>query len=224
MLTGHKKENSAGLSLGEEHGWKQTTTDEDKESKEKGKIAEGEKWTAEKGKDGQDWYKDSGHKKHGWKNVYHKEEYGDSNKYHDIYQDKDWKKKWKKWDKGKDDYKKHKFAKNKKSKKHDVTHTEKGLKKKKSKKEKYKIHSDFEKDKKKKKKRKNKHKKNHSNYIEEGSSMSFRFLPRGLRLRHRLDKGKKSFSSSKSKYLYCSFDPNLYFAPFETNSNLNKQT
>ena len=70
---------------------------------EKGKSDEdGAAWSKELGKLGFDWFKDHGHRKHGWKNVYHKEEWGDSKKYHDIFHDRDWKKKWNKWDKEKE--------------------------------------------------------------------------------------------------------------------------
>lgn len=68
----------------------------------------------EEGKLGVYWFKDSGHKKHGWKNVYHKEEWGDSKKFHDIFHDKDWKKKWNKWDNSKEKSKGSKYKSEKK--------------------------------------------------------------------------------------------------------------
>lgn len=68
----------------------------------------------EEGKLGVYWFKDSGHKKHGWKNVYHKEEWGDSKKFHDIFHDKDWKKKWNKWDSSKEKSKGSKYKSDKK--------------------------------------------------------------------------------------------------------------
>lgn len=79
----------------------ESTDGDGKAEKEKG-DSEGAAWSKELGKLGFDWFKDQGHRKHGWKNVYHKEEWGDSKKYHDIFHDRDWKKKWNKWDKEKE--------------------------------------------------------------------------------------------------------------------------
>lgn len=88
----------------------------------------------EEGKLGVYWFKDSGHKKHGWKNVYHKEEWGDSKKFHDIFHDKDWKKKWNKWDNSKEKSKGSKYKSEKKryaaKKLDDEKKFEKGTKKK----------------------------------------------------------------------------------------------
>lgn len=91
---------------------KKELKEDEMKTKDEGKKDDNYK-SKEEGKLGVYWFKDSGHKKHGWKNVYHKEEWGDSKKFHDIFHDKDWKKKWNKWDNSKEKSKRSKYQSDK---------------------------------------------------------------------------------------------------------------
>ena len=112
-------------------------TDGDGKAAKDNYDTEGGAWSKELGKLGFDWFKDQGHRKHGWKNVYHKEEWGDSKKYHDIFHDRDWKKKWNKWNKEKEKKQKEQIRKTVDKKKEDKQKASKSLKKEQKKKGKH---------------------------------------------------------------------------------------
>ena len=118
----------------------ETTDGTGKKEKEKS-DSDGAAWSKELGKLGFDWFKDKGHRKHGWKNVYHKEEWGDSKKYHDIFHDRDWKKKWNKWDKEKEKKRKEKIEKKKANKEDEKKKAAKSVKKKQKKRGKHEMGS-----------------------------------------------------------------------------------